>query len=138
MYFEHINLFVRDLDASKAFYQAAFPHWKIRGHGNRPWYGKPTNWAHLGDDTFYLALNDGGEGENRDLASSQLGLAHFAFAVDNLYALKQRLESAGFKVSNAGADEPFRQNVYFLDPDGYEVEFVEYLSDIPAERNLYR
>ena len=89
-------------------------------------------------DTFYLALNDGGEGENRDLASSQLGLAHFAFAVDNLYALKQRLEAAGFKISKAGADEPFRQNVYFLDPDGYEVEFVEYLSDIPAERNLYR
>jgi hypothetical protein len=26
--------------------------------------------------------------------------------------------------------------VYFIDPNGFEVEFVEYLSDIPAQRNL--
>lgn len=138
MYFEHVNLFVRDLDASMAFYQAAFPHWQVRGGGSRPWYGKPTNWVHFGDDRFYLALNDGAEGENRDLTTSQTGLSHFAFVVNNLYAVRSRMLAAGYRISNPGSDEPFRQNCYFVDPDGFEVEFVEYLSDVPAERNLYK
>jgi hypothetical protein len=33
-------------------------------------------------------------------------------------------------------EEAFRKNVYFVDPSGFEVEFVEYLSDLPEERNL--
>lgn len=47
-----------------------------------------------------------------------------------------RLNKADFAVAKPGATEPFRTNVYFVDPAGFEVEFVEYLSDIPAERNL--
>ncbi len=27
------------------------------------------------------------------------------------------------------------ENAYFIDPNGFEVEFVEYLSDLPCERN---
>ena len=75
--------------------------------------------------------------ENRKLDGSLIGLAHFAFVVDNLQSLIKRLEDAGFSVSNTGADEPYRKNCYFIDADGFEVEFVEYLSDLPAERNLY-
>ena len=39
-------------------------------------------------------------------------------------------------MDHPGPDEPHRRNVYFVDPDGMDVEFVEYLSDLPAERNL--
>ena len=46
-----------------------------------------------------------------------------------------RLETAGFKIAHSGADSRYRKNVYFIDPDGFEVEFVEYLSDLPVERN---
>ena len=65
IHFEHINLVIKDLDQSIRFYQAAFPHWKIRTQGGGEWYGKPRKWVHFGDDYQYLALNEFGEGENR-------------------------------------------------------------------------
>lgn len=136
IYIEHVNLVVRDIPKMLEFYKAAFPHWKVRDEGQGEWYGKPRNWIHFGDDYQYLALSDHGEGENRDLEGHQVGLAHFAFVINNIEAMKSRLFEAGFEADKNGADEPFRKNVYFIDPAGYEVEFVEYLSDIPEQRNL--
>lgn len=46
-----------------------------------------------------------------------------------------RLNKVGFTLSKQGSENPFRKNVYFIDPAGFEVEFVEYLSYIPSERN---
>ena len=136
LYLEHVNLVVSDIPASLRFYRAAFPHWRVRDEGASEWSGKPRRWLHFGDDYQYLTFNDNGVGENRDLAGHQVGLAHFAFAIDNLDALVERLEKAGFAVAKAGADEPWRRNIYFIDPNGFEVEFVQYLSDIPEQRNL--
>ncbi|TGG94865.1 VOC family protein [Natronospirillum operosum] len=138
MYLEHVNLVVADIDAMLDFYGAAFPHWRVRDEGRGEWYGKPRKWVHFGDDDYYLALNDNGEGSNRDLSGHSVGLAHFAFVTNNLEAVVARLNRAGYAISAPGAEEPYRQNVYFIDPAGFEVEFVEYLSDIPAERNLNR
>ena len=133
--FEHVNLVVTDIAASLRFYQAALPHWGERLRGEGDWYGKPRRWLHFGDDYQYITLNDNGEGASRDLEGHQPGLAHFAFVTDNLDGVVERLAAAGFAVAKKGADEPFRRNVYFVDPDGIEVEFVQYLSDGPAERN---
>ena len=136
MYLEHVNLVVSDLDAMLKFYRAAFPHWHIRDEGKGEWYGKPRNWLHFGDDYHYIALSDHGEGTNRDLAGHSVGFAHFAYVTNNLDAVISRLQAAGFSIAKNGADDPFRKNIYFVDPAGFEVEFVEYLSDIPAQRNL--
>ena len=133
---EHINLVIKDLEKSLAFYRAVFPHWSIRSKGDGEWYGKPRRWVHFGDDYQYLAFNEFGEGKNRNLEGHSVGLAHFAYVTDNIDAVIQRLAQAGFPVHKDGADDPFRRNVYYLDPDGFEVEFVQYLSDLPAERNL--
>lgn len=133
---EHVNLVVKDVPAMLKFYQTAFPNWRVRSSGESEWYGKPRHWLHLGDDYCYIALSDHGEGENRDLAGHSVGLAHFAFVTNNIDAVTQRLADAGYEIAKPGADEPFRRNVYFIDPAGFEVEFVEYLSDVPAERNL--
>ena len=46
------------------------------------------------------------------------------------------MSNAGFDISHQGPEEPFRRNVYYIDPNGFEVEFLEYCSDLPAERNL--
>jgi len=135
MHLEHVNLVVNDLPAALKFYQAAFPHWQVRAEGDGDWNGKPRNWLHFGDDYQYLALSDHGEGNNRDLDGHQVGLAHFAYVTDNLDAVIKRLESAGFAIAKEGADSPYRKNIYFVDPTGFEVEFVEYLTDLPAERN---
>ena len=135
IHLEHLNLVVSDLEASQHFYQAAFPHWYVRAKGESTWYGKARRWLHLGDDYQYLALNDDGEGLNRDLTGHQVGLAHFAFVTHNLDALIVRLEQAGYEIDHPGAKEIHRKNVYFIDPNGFEVEFVEYFSDLPRERN---
>lgn len=136
LHLEHVNLVVDDIPAMLNFYQAAFPHWHLRTQGDSEWSGKPRHWVHFGDDYQYLALSDHGEGSNRDLDGHQIGLAHFAFVTNNIDAVIKRLQDAGYSISKDGADEPWRRNVYFLDPAGFEVEFVEYLSDLPAERNL--
>ncbi|MDA3137601.1 VOC family protein [Vibrio metschnikovii] len=135
MKIEHINLVIKDLEQSLRFYRAAFPHWKIRAKGGGVWYGKARTWVHFGDENHYLALNEFGEGRNRDRTGHSVGLAHFAFETQNLDAMIARLEQAGFEIADNGANETFRRNVYFIDPDGFEVEFVQYLSDLPNERN---
>jgi len=136
IHLEHVNLVVSDIDASLAFYRAAFPHWRVRDREQGTWAGKPRTWLHFGDDYQYLAFGDNGEGENRDLNGHQVGLAHFAFVTNNLDALVARLATAGFTPDKDGAIEPHRRNIYYIDPAGFEVEFVEYLSDLPAQRNL--
>jgi catechol 2,3-dioxygenase-like lactoylglutathione lyase family enzyme len=73
--------------------------------------------------------------KNRVLEGYQVGLAHFAYVVDNLDAMIERLQKAGFSIAKDGADEPYRKNIYFVDPAGFEVEFVEYLTDVPELRN---
>lgn len=135
MHLEHLNLVVNDIPESLVFYQAAFPHWKIRSKGRSPWNGVDRNWIHFGDEFQYLTLNDNGKGENRDLDGYQKGLTHFGYVVTDLQSLIDRLERAGFKVANPGAENRYRKNVYFIDPDDFEVEFVQYLSDLPLERN---
>lgn len=136
LHLEHINLVVNDIPATLAFYQAALPHWQVRDQGEGAWNGKPRTWLHFGDDYQYLTFNDNGEGSPRDLLGHQPGLAHFAFVTNNIDAVIERLEAAGYAVDKDGADEPHRRNVYFIDPNGIEVEFVQYLSDLPTQRNL--
>lgn len=135
MRLEHLNLVVRDIPETLTFYKAAFPHWRTRSKGQAEWYGVERNWVHFGDDENYLTFNDDGTGENRDLSGHQTGLAHFAYVTTNLKAVIDRLEAAGFAIAKPGADNKFRKNVYFVDPNGFEVEFVQYLSDLPEERN---
>ncbi|PCJ25723.1 MAG: glyoxalase [SAR86 cluster bacterium] len=136
LHLEHINLVVKDISAALKFYQAAFPHWHVRDSGESEWFGKQRNWLHFGDDYQYLTFNDDGVGDNRDLDGHQTGLAHFAFVTDNIDALIKRLAEAGFAADKGGAVEPYRKNAYFIDPAGFEVEFVQYLSDVPQQRNL--
>ena len=135
MHLEHVNLVVTNIERSLNFYRAAFPHWSVRDEGKGEWYGKPRTWIHFGDDYQYLVFSDHGEGVNRDLGGHQVGLAHFAFVTQNLDAVIARLGEAGFAIAKDGAEEPYRRNSYFIDPDGFEVEFIQYLSDLPVERN---
>lgn len=135
IYLEHINLVVDDVPKMLSFYQAAFPHWNIRDEGLSEWSGKPRKWLHFGDDYTYIALSDNGESENRNLSGHQVGLAHFAYVTNNLDALIERLLQAGYEIAKEGGDNNYRKNIYFEDPAGFEVEFVEYLSDVPELRN---
>ncbi len=82
--FEHANLVVADIAATLEFIQTAFPRWLVRGQGRMEWHGKPRRWLHVGDDDYYITLNDDGEGAVRDLTGHNPGLAHLGFGVDEL------------------------------------------------------
>ena len=132
---EHINLVVADIAASLTFYKAAFPEWAVRDFGEGEWSGKAREWLHFGDDTTYISFNNNAQSVARDLTGHQAGLAHFAFEISSLKALQQRLLDAGFDHRVRGDDNPYRHNIYYIDPDGNEVEFVQYFSDLNAQRN---
>lgn len=137
LYLEHLNLVVRDISQALAFYQAAFPHWRIRGEGRSTWRGKPRRWLHFGDDYLYLALSDHGESNIRDNSGFEVGLSHFAFVTDELEQVTQRLADAGFIGEKGDGAPGTRNNTYFIDVDGYEIEFVEYLTKTIEKRNDY-
>ena len=137
MRLEHINLVVSEIEPTTSFLKIAFPHWQVRGQGNSPWYGKPRTWLHFGEDDFYIALSDNGEGENRDLTKHEPGLAHIGFVVEDMDGIIARYTLQNIEPSSGPTVGTSRKNVYFIDPTGLEFEFTEYLSDIPSERHNY-
>lgn len=134
---EHVNLVVKDMKETLDFIQTAFPDWKVRGKGESEWYGKFRNWLHIGTDEYYITLNQGTNDDNRDLKSHSPGLAHIGFTVDDMEAISSRLQKKGYEIATIGADHPFRKTIYFIDPSGFEFEFIQYLSNNPKEKNMY-
>lgn len=134
---EHVNLVVKELEPTLKFILTAFPEWKIRGRGEMKWQKTTRNWLHVGTDDYYITLNDGAAGNMRDLSGMSPGLAHLGFVIENLDALIERLTVQGYQIDVMGADHPHRKTAYYVDPAGFQFEFLQYLSEIPAQRNLY-
>ncbi|WP_199873387.1 VOC family protein [Ideonella sp. A 288] len=134
---EHLNLTVADLDATLAFLQAALPTWQVRGEGRLDWHGKAIRWLHVGTPSCYIALQGGGEGEAPDWTGHAIGARHAGLRVPSLDAVVQRLALAGHAVDHPGGTHPHRRSVYYTLPGALQFEFVEYLSDDPAQRNDY-
>lgn len=133
IYLEHANITVNDLQEAVRFFQTAFPHFKIRGGGN-----DRREWVHLGDDTTYIAINKAKEndlkaGKNYD----KIGINHLGFVVPNVEEIAKNLLDNGYKRDFPKEVEQFRIRDYFADADGNQYEFVQYLSDIPEEKNSY-
>jgi uncharacterized glyoxalase superfamily protein PhnB len=67
----------------------------------------------------------------------QVGINHLGVVVEDITAVTKRVKSAGYRELAPGEDHPFRRRAYFLDNAGFEWEFIQYLSERPAERNAY-
>lgn len=134
---EHANLLVRDVDATIRFLQTAFPEFRIRFDHRDP---RGSRWVHIGTDDTYLALTQSTvEPDQRWTPYAGVpGVNHLAYEVDDVEALRARLKSAGYRDSTVSNAHPHRKRVYFYDPDGNDWEFVQYLSQDPAERNDYK
>ena len=132
---EHANVSVRDVDQSVRFLQAAFPEFSIRREGLH----NGRRWMHIGTQDTYIALNEATAeaAEQWVPYSGKPGLNHLGFEVNDVETLRERLTAAGFRDSTHPNNHPHRRRVYFYDADGNDWEFVEYLSDDPAERNDY-
>ncbi len=135
---EHANITVKDPHQTISFLQAAIPKWKVRGFGDIEWFGKPITWYHIGDDRSYVALSSGGEGDAIHWTSHQVGVKHLGIVVANLEQVMERLDKEGFEMDHRGGEHPHRRSAYYIDPNGIQFEFVEYLSNEADLRNDYK
>ena len=124
MHLEHVNMTVRDLDASIDFYCALLD---LELRWRRP-AGEPGPAAHVGTEDFYLALfqveDPAAPAPARDY-HRLLGMNHAGFVVDDLDAARERLLGLGVEPHSEADYEPGRR-LYFVDPSGIEIELVEY------------
>jgi catechol 2,3-dioxygenase-like lactoylglutathione lyase family enzyme len=133
---EHANLCVHDIDAVVRFLKTAFPDFQIRQETTE---SDGSRWVHVGTNETYIALNQATPGQppRGKPYKGRPGLNHLAFEVDDVEALRARLQAAGYHDSTLPNAHPHRKRVYFYDPEGNDWEFVQYLSDDPAKRNDY-
>ena len=133
---EHANLVVRDIDATIRFLQTAFPEFKIRFDGLDP---DGSRWVHIGTDETYIALTKSftEPAERWVPHEGAPGVNHLAYEVDDADTLRKRLAAAGYEDSTVPNKHPWRKRVYFLDPDGNDWEFIEYLTDDPVKQHDY-
>ena len=121
MLLEHVNLTVTDLDRSIAFYCDLLDlHVRWKGPIDDDRLG-----AHVGDDSFYLALFQATAPGEVIHDYLRPGVNHFGFVVADVEAARERLTELGRTV-HLEADYDPGHRIYFFDPDGYEVELVEY------------
>ena len=133
---EHANLSVHDLDGVIRFLRTAFPDFRVRRDATGD---DGQRWVHVGTTETYVALNQAAPdgGPPHEPYRGRPGLNHLAYEVDDIAAVSERLRAAGYRQSAAAEQHPHRSRAYFLDPDGNDWEFVQYLADDPASRHDY-
>ena len=136
-YVEHANAMVKNIDHAAFFLMTAMQSWRVRGRGRMDWFGKPIEWLHVGTESSYIALQSGGEGSGRDWKGYEVGVRHIGLVVPSLDAVIARLSQEGFSVDHMGPAHRHRKSAYFIQADNFQFEFVEYLSELPSERNEY-
>ncbi|HLP88026.1 MAG TPA: VOC family protein [Nostocaceae cyanobacterium] len=124
MRFEHINISCQNLEATKKFYQTLFPDWYVRAEG----IFNGRNWLHLGNDQFYIALNDTPQQERIHQIYENIGINHIGFVIKDGEKMKDLLEQSGIEYYNLTSPET-KYRIYVTDPDGNEIELVEYQLD---------
>lgn len=121
----HVELGVRDLERSRAFYTGLLGLTEIAPVGPPP--ERPTAWFAAGDSRFAVVevgeRADPGSWANDDL---QRGVRHVGLKVGDVDAQVGRLEKAGAHVLSAPADVLGGVRIaFFLDPDGTRLEYVQ-------------
>ena len=85
--------------------------------------GRPA--AHVGDGRNYIALFQGLKPSPNENNYRAAGFNHFGFVVDSLDSTMGRLRELGVTPGPVQDYEPGRRS-YFFDPNGVEIELVEY------------
>jgi catechol 2,3-dioxygenase-like lactoylglutathione lyase family enzyme len=121
MRLEHVNLTVTDVDRSIDFYRDLFGlrlRWKGMLDDTR-------HGAHVGDDHFYIALFQATGAGTAPYDYGAVGVNHFGLVIDDLDKFVAELEARGLQHWVVDEYGPGRR-AYFFDPDGHELEVVEY------------
>ncbi|OLP18166.1 bleomycin resistance protein [Leptolyngbya sp. 'hensonii'] len=126
--FEHLNLAVEDLDTSRNFYQKLFPDWYVRAEGENE--GK--RWMHLGNHQFYVALTETPQAIRTHRPYDSIGINHVGFVIQDGDQMKAFLEANGIEYYTYTSPET-KHRIYIDDPDGNEIELVEYQEHYPLK-----
>ena len=121
MRIEHANITVSNVNASIAFYQKLFGG-KVRWQGTN---GNGNRAAHVGVADTYLALFEADSAGKAPAGYQTVGFNHLGFEVEDLDAYRRQLGVMGVEIKGEEDYEPGRR-LYFYDPDGVEIELVEY------------
>ncbi|NKB32073.1 MAG: VOC family protein [Pseudomonadales bacterium] len=127
---EHIHVNVDSIEKTAAFLRSALPELACRGSGDAVGFGR---WAHFGDDNSYIALT---EVKGTRIPKE---LRHIGLVVEDIDALMTRLAAAGYDPADPSAlnEHPYRRRVYYIDGNGLDWEFIQYLTDNVKHRNDY-
>jgi catechol 2,3-dioxygenase-like lactoylglutathione lyase family enzyme len=115
---DHVNISVRDLDASAGFY-AALLGIELKEQGDNG----TTRWCILGArDRFYVCLCEVGSG---NFQPKDIHINHVGFVVDDIDETVRRIQGLGLQLeSGKTLDWPRSRSAYVKDPDGILIEFT--------------
>lgn len=118
----HSSILVRDLGQARAFYEGVLG---LSPSTQRPDLGYPGVWYELGAQQIHvLALANAPQPIYAEQGGAEHGGRdrHIALAIDDIAALKARLEALkiAYTLSRSG-----RRALFCRDPDGNALEFVE-------------
>lgn len=141
-YVEHQNITVPDLDATIRTLLALFPSWQLRCRRQEciiPTFSDKAftlDWAHVGDDNSYIALQAPADGE-AFIQNPQPYFNHLGLVVTDLAQCLKSAERLKLTTKESPA-HPARKRAYVKVTEGLMLEVIEYLSDDPAQRHSYR
>jgi len=113
--FDHISLFVSDLDASKDFYKSVLGLEEIP----RPAFDFPGAWFQLANDV-QLHLIAGKEKQTEETGSRK---NHFALLVHDIFKAEQKAKDFGLNYIGPKKRPDGAWQLFIADPDGYFIEF---------------
>ena len=119
---DHASICVSDVTRSRRFYEGVLG----LTPAERPDFPFPGMWYALGEGQLHLIQREHSHREGGSTPTINATDPHFAIQVDDLDALRRRIEAAGLEMLAFGGDQ-----LWVLDPDGNTVELRVPLSPQP-------
>ncbi|WP_072524171.1 VOC family protein [Clostridium sp. Marseille-P3244] len=133
-YLHHIGFTVKDIKATQEFYEKLgfefYDHWVetpeecALGMGFPGCAIEPVQMVGYGCMLEFIQYNEG-KGSDTCVAANQIGAAHIALIVEDIYKFTDTLKAQGVEFVSPVIEHEFAPWVQLIDPDGIRVEFMQ-------------